>query len=336
MNTLILGAAGFIGSRVAAKLATLGEKVICFDLNLNTSTLHQLAGQIEVVRGDVTRIEDIINVMKVYNVQRVIQLAYILSSESDSNPHAAIRVNALGTSNVFEAARVFEIERVVYGSSIAVYGDQGLYGERPVTEVDPVSPIALYGATKLLNEHQAELYRNSHGLHIVGVRMGIVFGHGRLHGQGMWAEEYASAPAIGKSATLPYDPRMRASLIYVDDVAELLIRILFADDPKYALYNSGGETVTLEDLAQLVRAQIPEANITFGSGSPRLPYMVDGSRAEDEFEWTRPGLEERIADHIEEARRIHQATASLESREPSAIHPLGHGQEAELGLRGST
>jgi UDP-glucose 4-epimerase len=118
----------------------------------------------------------------------------------------------------------------------------------------------------------------------------------------MWAAQFASDPAIGRPAVLPFARDVRASLVYVDDVAELFVRVLEAPSPLHAIYNSGGDNVSLFDLEICVRELIPDAEYTFGSGQLNLPYWVDSTRAESEFDWKRHPLPERVCDHIVMAR----------------------------------
>ena len=303
MATLVLGGTGFIGSTIVHKLVGLGERVVCLDIAPGASTPRSLGDKVEILSGDITKIDEILNVMKSHRVTRVVHLAAILNISSGRDCHSAVTVNALGCSNVFEAARLLHVERVVYASSIAVYGEQRRYGERPVTEKDAVSPTSLYGAAKLLNEYEANLYRQDFELSIVGIRIGIVAGHGRIRGQGMWAAEFASNPALGKPADLPYAAEMRASLIYVDDVAEIFVRVLHASSPKHAIYNSGGEDVSLGELAAQVREIVPSARYRFGTEYVPLPYIIDGTRLETEFGWKRRPLKDHLAEHIASARQ---------------------------------
>jgi len=302
MTTLILGGTGFIGARITHRLVEDGEKVVSLDIVPDPASVSSLRDKVTLLRGDVSRIEDVLGAIKTFKVDRIIDLAYILSSESDQEIHTSIRVNALGISNVFEAARLLGVESVIYASSIAVYGDQNLYGERPIIEQDAPAPTNLYGAAKLLNEYEAAIYHQLYGLKLIGIRVGVVFGHGRLRGQGMWAAQFASDPAVGKPAVLPYGRDVRASLIHVADVAELFVRILVAPTPTHSIYNSGGDTVTLGDLAAQVRQIIPEANFTFGKEKLSLPYRLDSTRAECEFHWNRRPLSERLVEHMAKAR----------------------------------
>jgi len=304
MTTLLLGGTGFIGARTAHRLVESGEQVVSMDVIPDAASVERLRDKVRLLRGDVCDIVDILSAIRTYRVDRIINMAYVLNSESDQAAHTAVRVNALGMSNAFEAARLLGVERVLYASSIAVYGEQSLYGERPATEQDIPSPSSLYGAAKLLNEQEAVVYRQSCGLTCIGIRIGVVFGHGRLRGQGLWAARFASDPAVGKPAALPFSRDTRASLIHVDDVAELFARVLMAPSPQHAIYNTGGDSVSLSELATEVRRTIPEATYTFGTGRLNLPYSVDSTRAESEFRWSRRPLPERIVEHIAKAREV--------------------------------
>lgn len=302
MTTLIIGGTGFIGAHLSRRLVAGGEKIISLDVVPDTASVASLGDKVTLLRGDVGRIEDVLSAIKSFRVDRIIDLAYILSSESHQEVHAAVRVNALGVSNVFEAARLLGVERVIYASSIAVYGDQSMYGDRYITEQDAPAPNNLYGAAKLLNEYEAAAYHQLYGLSLIGIRIGVVAGHGRLRGQGLWAAKFASDPAVGNPAVLPFTRDARASLIYVADVAELIARILVAPTPLYMIYNSGGVAVTLDELTRLVGQIVPEAQFTFGTQRLSLPYLLDSARAESEFEWKHRSLAECLGEHIAQAR----------------------------------
>ena len=130
VSILIIGGTGFIGSRLAGCLVNRGQTVTCFDLYPAPQKVSHLGDHAGVVVGDITRIEDIIAVIREFRVEKIVNLAYMLGTESEANPHVALRVNVMGMNNVFESARLMGIRRVVYASSIAVYGLQSSFGER--------------------------------------------------------------------------------------------------------------------------------------------------------------------------------------------------------------
>ena len=90
MSILILGGTGLIGSRLTRRLVSLGQRVVCFDLYPD---YHAVAGldSVEIVVADVTRFEDIIAAIRQYDVERIVNLAYILPPESEEKLQLAMR-----------------------------------------------------------------------------------------------------------------------------------------------------------------------------------------------------------------------------------------------------
>jgi nucleoside-diphosphate-sugar epimerase len=305
MSVLILGGTGFIGARLAERLVKRGEEVICFDLYPDPGKISHLGDRAKIVVGDVTRIEDIIAAIKEFKVERIVNLAYILGAESEKNLQLAMRVNLLGMNNVFEAARLTGIRRLVYASSIAVYGLQSSFGERPVTEEDHCQPTLVYGAHKLWNEFMAKKYMDYHGMTIPGLRIAIVSGPGRKTGLSAWGSTYVDHPATGKPAEIPFRSNQKTLLIYVDDAAEILVRLCYAENLKYLVYNSCAYSVTLKQLAETVKKFIPEADIRFNEKAADQPlvYSWSSERLEKEFGIKIPPLEEMVKKHINEAQK---------------------------------
>ena len=73
--------------------------------------------------------------------------------------------------------------------------------------------------------------------------------------------------------------RFHRLLIHVDDITEIFQRVLMPDEPKYDLYNLGGTTISMDDLAEMVRGYLPDADIQFekesgGKDDPGV-YLLD-------------------------------------------------------------
>jgi uronate dehydrogenase len=81
-----------------------------------------------------------------------------------------LRVNVLGTHNIYEAARRVGIARVVFGSSNHV---TGFYPRTtPVGANDPMRPDSLYGLSKCWGELEAGLYFEKAGIRSLLIRIG--------------------------------------------------------------------------------------------------------------------------------------------------------------------
>src|SRR5881409_2818241 len=248
MSVLVIGATGFIGPRLIKRLVARGESVVGMDLNPGAATFAGEPIGAPVVRGDVTQFEDVMRTVLNVKHDRLINLAYGLGA-GEGNPHQVMRLDILGMDNCFEAARLAGVKRVVYASSIAVSGQQSHFGERPVTEDDPVYGTSQYAMHKIFNEFQAKKYIKNYGMSITGVRPANVTGPYKVRGSVDHVQLMVDA-ARGKPVHLPKKGFMRL-LIHVEDTAEVFTRVLLADAPRYDLYNSGGIPASLGELAEI-------------------------------------------------------------------------------------
>ena len=303
MSTLVIGATGFIGPRLTKRLVARGEAVTGMDVNPGAAAFGNVPIGAPVIRGDVTRFDDVMRTIAEVKPDRVINLAYGLGA-GEGNPHQVFLLDVLGMDNVFEAARLAGVRRVVYASSIAVSGQQSHFGERPVTEDDPVYGTSQYAMHKIFNEFQAKKYIKNYGMSITGVRPANVTGPDKVRGSVDHVQLMVDA-ARGKPVHLPKKGFMRL-LIHVEDIAEVFTRVLLADKPKYDVYNSGGIPVSLGELADVVRGFLPDAQITFAQEGGREEsgnYLVDWSRLASEFGIEYPGLHTRVLEIINDVRR---------------------------------
>src|SRR5256712_520848 len=165
MSVLVIGATGFIGPRLIKRLIARGETVVGMDVNPGAAAFGNVPIGAPVMRGDVTRFDDVMRTIVEVKPERVINLAYGLGA-GEGNPHQVMLLDVLGMDNVFEAARLAGVRRVVYASSIAVSGQQSHFGDRPVTESDPTYGTSQYAVHKIFNEFQARKHIKNYGMSI--------------------------------------------------------------------------------------------------------------------------------------------------------------------------
>src|SRR6266478_598998 len=280
MTTLIIGGTGFIGRRLIPLLAKQGEDSVVMDINPQTANFSELA-KVRVLRGDVSQFDDVMAAMTSVKPDRVINLAYYISS--DLPPRVAFKLNILGMDNCFEAARLAGCNRIVYASS---------HGHLQ------------YAMHKIFNEWQAQDYREKHGMEVTTIRPANVTGPDKVVGS-VDHVFCITNPARGKPVKFPYKDTMRAP-IHVDEIAEIFARVVMKDKPDHAIYNTGGYTISLGELADLVREFLPDAQISFdnetGGRERSGNFMIDNSRVVTEFGMQFRPYRERVLQIINEVR----------------------------------
>ena len=308
MKFFVTGGTGFIGWRVVQNLLQRGIPVVVGELNRDDTVAARLKGA-EFAQLDVSDAKSVEAVFQKHpGITHAVHLAYLMSAEVEANPPLGASVNILGMINMFEATVRHKLARLVFTSSETYYGaSQAPYGDRDVVEDDFTSPanhFFTYGMMKVLNEFNAQKYVKKHGVSIVCTRPPVVFGHGRKRGSVLWAEDFATQPALGKPVQLPFPARTRDSWIYVDDCAEQLVRLAMKPQVSHFAYNNGGETVTAEKLAGLVRQWLPDAQISFDETKPTTPLIdrMSGKRLAEEIDFKPRSLADGIRAHINEAR----------------------------------
>src|SRR2546427_12035478 len=102
MSILVIGGTGFIGPRLIRRLIERGQSVVCMDVNLTPASPYaSMPSQATVIRGDVTRFEDVMRAVLEVKPERMINLAYGLGA-GEGNPHQVMLLDVLGMDNCFE------------------------------------------------------------------------------------------------------------------------------------------------------------------------------------------------------------------------------------------
>jgi UDP-glucose 4-epimerase len=306
---LVTGGGGLIGRAVVEELISSGVDVVVFDLQSALDSLGALAQRITVVRGDITDLEQLLTVIKRYAVERIVHLAGLTFVDTGRMPGAALRVNALGTMNVLDAALIQDVTRVVYTSSTGVYGYGDSYEGRLVTEDDPPKPSTVYGSIKRTCEIIADTYRESRGLDVVTVRPGFTYGPGRLEGGAgafnrMLLDVARGRPSTFKLTTKSEGMDSLLQPLFSPDIAAALVSAAFVDSPRHSLYNPPVDApVTISEIFDFVWELVPDARLSLDDSTTveasRAAPQVDGSRSRGELGVPKYTLREGMAAMID-------------------------------------
>jgi nucleoside-diphosphate-sugar epimerase len=316
MNILVIGGSGLFGRKTVIHLLRDPEvsRVISMDVISPPAwfnkAIQPCSTKFQFVRGDVSELEDILNVIRTFAIDRIVNLAFILTGAFERAPRLAIKVNTLGMCNSFEAARLMGISRIVYASSVGVYGTQAEYGDREVDEDDRPHPGNAYGVTKQLAEMLAVQYSQLYGIKFSALRPFLGYGHGGIFPPVIKQfSDLVSLPAVGQPFSTEMDGNGLSALSSTDDVAALTRVLIKAPSSPHAAYNIATRPTSMKEIAQAVRKYLPEARINFGSQTPpkesarlALPWRVSCARAKEDFGFSVMPLEKTVLLHINDAR----------------------------------
>ena len=174
MRVLITGGTGFIGSRLALRLALRGDEVRVLgqeNTEAEAANNQALKGQgIEVMLTSVTDKQNLPAALK--DVDLVFHFAAAQHEANVPDQHF-YDVNVEGTRNVLDAALAAGVQRFVHGSTIGIYGSAAA-GE--INEATPDKPDNIYGITKLEGEQLVFSYQDK--LPVTAIRISETYGPG--------------------------------------------------------------------------------------------------------------------------------------------------------------
>ena len=128
-----------------------GERPVIFDVALNERLLGAVGvdtSKVTMIRGDMADMPALISAIRDHDCDQIIHLAAFLGEEVQRRPYSGVRLNFMGTINVFEAARLENVKRVVFPSSGTVYLGSLGEGIKQIDENIPMNPPSVYAATK--------------------------------------------------------------------------------------------------------------------------------------------------------------------------------------------
>jgi UDP-glucuronate 4-epimerase len=250
-RVLVTGAAGFIGSFTAARLADMGLEVIGCD-NFNSYYTPRLKhGRVAALlapRGVSclpVELADAAAVDALFARHRPALVVHLAAQAgvrySLKNPSAYVQSNLVGFCNVLEACRQYQVRHVMYASSSSVYGANS---KLPFCEADRTDePVSLYAATKKANELIAYTFSHLYDLAATGLRFFTVYGPwGRPD---MAYFDFTEKMLRGETIYVFANGLLKRDFTYIDDIVEGVARLLLqpeavqAAGPPHAVYNIG-------------------------------------------------------------------------------------------------
>lgn len=264
----IAGGAGFIGYFITKELLKLGHQVLIYDNFSNyipreeslyclylQRRLQDIKDQVEIVRGDVRDKRKLIQTIKEFQPEIVINLVAIpLATASNEFFEDAIQINLNGHINLLEAIRYSNsVERFIYASSSFVYGN---FEYEPADEKHPTHPIDIYGGTKLSCEILSKSYSEKFGIEHVIIRPSAVYGptdSNRRVSQIFLENALSSKPLI-----LNNNGEGKVDFTYVTDTAHGFVLAALSPNAKNQTFNiTAGRGRSPKEFIEIMQRLLP-------------------------------------------------------------------------------
>jgi nucleoside-diphosphate-sugar epimerase len=255
MKALVTGAAGFIGSHLAAALLDRGATVVGVDAftdyyrralkerNLDENLRRERFQFIEawIQEADLDRLLD--GVTHVFHLAA--QAGVRKSWGKDFKTYTVNNVDA--TQMLLEACVNRPLTRFVHASSSSVYGDRAAIPMREDALPRPVSP---YGVTKLAAEQLGHLYQENFGVPTVAMRYFTVYGPRQR--PDMAFNKFIRAAIKDEPITLFSDGEQTRDFTYVADAVAATMAAGDKGVPGTAYNIGGGSRVSMNDVVRII------------------------------------------------------------------------------------
>jgi nucleoside-diphosphate-sugar epimerase len=248
MNSLVTGAAGFIGSHLCDRLLALGHQVWGVDSFTTYYSRPQKEANIAHLRGH-DRFHLIECDLAIDDLERVlgpIEIVFHLAAQPGVRGswgvglETYVRMNIMATQRLLEATRQSPVRRFLYASSSSVYGDAM---NLPTSELELPQPLSPYGVTKLAGEQLAYLYGRSYGMPVVAVRYFTVYGPRQRPDMAFY--RFIRAILEGGEIELYGDGEQIRDFTYVDDAVDGTVRAALSKESGQVFNIAGGSQVSL-------------------------------------------------------------------------------------------
>lgn len=292
-NILVLGSAGQIGSELVPYLRNI------YGNNNVVATYHRQPLIPEIRDGgpcenlDTLEPDKVMNAVKKYNIDTIINLVAVLSAVGESKPTLAWKINMDSMLNVLEIAKEAHCA-VFIPSSIGAFGPTTPHDNTPQDTI--MRPTTIYGISKVAAELLGDYYFLKYGVDARGLRYPGIISNVTLPGGGTtdYAVEIYYEAIKNKSYVCYLKPGTFLDMMYMPDALRALVDLMEADPSRLKHRNCFNVTAMSFDpemIAAEIKKHIPEFHMEYQIDSIKQaiadswPNKMDDSAAREEWGW---------------------------------------------------
>lgn len=312
-NVLVIGSTGQIGSELTMKIRNMypeGNVVAGYIKGAEPKGILLESGPAE--EADVCNGEQLLDIVKKYNIDTIYNLAALLSAVAERKPQMAWNIQLNGLMNILEIARENNVA-VFTPSSIGSFGPETPHQNTPQDTIQ--RPRSMYGVTKVATELLSDYYHTKYGVDTRSVRFPGLISNVTLPGGGTtdYAVEIYYAAVKGEEFVCPIAAGTYMDMMYMPDALKAAVDIMNADPTKLKHRNSfniASMSFDPEIIYHKIQEHIPEFKMRYEVDPVRQaiadswPDKMDDSCAREEWGWTPAyDLESMTVDMIEALRK---------------------------------
>lgn len=245
---LVVGAAGWLGSRVVEALSRDSEARVL-------ATWHRQAMvsadrfNVRTMRLDIADADAVARIVVQEKPAVVIHAAAAISTSTTADAVGAMTAaNLIGTANLVRSSREHGVRRFVFCSSVGVYGDES--PPDGFTEELPTQPTTPYGMSKVAGELLLQEAITGSEMEGIALRLGGIHGAGRNSG----AISGFARHAMHNEPLRVSSPQLVFNYLFIDDAVRAVETAARRPACRpFSSYNVAGDTaMSVEDLARMI------------------------------------------------------------------------------------
>ena len=299
---LVIGSSGQFGSILTKSLQEkFGvNNVVATDINENS----QFNGHFEIL--DALDYDAIFDIVVRNEITQIYHLAAILSAKGESDPLRTWEININSFLNVLNVSVKLKIQKVFFPSSIAVFGP--IIGRKCAFQSSILTPITVYGVSKVAGENWSNYYFEKYGLDIRSIRFPGIIGYQSLPGGGTtdYAIDIFHKAINGEKFECFLNENTSLPMIYMDDAIRATIELMDAPPENISIrtsYNLGGPSFSPLELVSCIQKIFPEFEVIYKPDfrqeiANSWPKSINDSNASDDWNWKPKYYLEEIVDDM--------------------------------------
>jgi nucleoside-diphosphate-sugar epimerase len=252
-KVVILGASGYIGSRLSLFLANNGYRVFAFDKNKNKNANQWLESINHFTYIDI-RDKKFVKEVQALNPDYIVNLVSLNHIDSEKNKSFTDEINVNPTLRLLEDLNTSHNLKYINLSTVQVYGNQiGL-----IKETNPLLPNNYYALTHKIREEICNYYNNKGKISCINLRLSNSYGSPIFIENSCWwlvVNDFCRSAIQNKKIKVCSDGSPLRDFIHGDNVCSNILEIL-KDDNQFSTYNiCSGLSKSIAEIAIKVKEE---------------------------------------------------------------------------------